>query len=553
MPTVGEVARVTIVSGEMPADEVAKAAWLLWKSCRTEIDRKRLPSMASSEGVPGNRLDGSLVKHIIDLWPEYLQWDTEIQTRFRGTLYSYLKGTNNAHCLSPTKKPIWWISQIFSKIAIEKVYGGSTPRSRQQARAEAKLTPHEAGEDRDPAPVTVTQPGKVAAQPMPEPESVPRPPSGSREALQSVHDRRRGEREKRRAETLKAVKEMKEPATVEEIVKALAKAGYNAEQSTVRMDLNYLMDQGLVFTRVETREERTMRAGGMPQKAQRARLFWPKENVPTRTLREVVPGFVVVNKPSGSPDRKARYKIAVALRGLIRRAPFSANELADSTDVAVGTIRHYLTEYAKEGLINQVDVPKGKSGLQKFYRVSRQHEMAIRELARVAQEKLNKANGNGRAVTPTPAPAPAVETPVLSEQQTPTEQHALRIIDIIQEEGTQRENVLMAKADLERNDFNQAIQLLIAGKWLKRFEVTGATYYGSQEPVISDPPPSVATAAITEVEAASDLEEGFALIRKAFEARTGTDPRVPELEAEIADLKARLRKATAALSAALAG
>lgn len=393
----------------------------------------------------------------------------------------------------------------------------------------------------------------AAAQPPPVPEPPERGPAA---ALKSIHETRREQREHRRAAVLKVVNELKEPATVEEIGQALSKGGFNHEVSTIRGDLNGMLDSGVVFARIETREERTMRSGGVPQKAQRARLFWPKDPVPARTLREVVPGFVVVAQQSTTaPDRKARWKATKAVARQIRRAPFSALELAELSGVAIGTMRHYLHDFAEEGLIGEVPTPDGKSAMQKYYRVARTREDDLRQLGKLADSKLAKnGNGNGNGVHPVPvAPVPpAPPAPVAA--QTPAERDAIRIIEVIQDEGTQRENVLMAKVDLERDAFNQAVQLLIAGQWLKRFEVSGQIFYGAEEPVISEPPPSVATAKITELEAAVDLEQGFALIRQAFESKVVIpDPRIPELEAEIAALRDKLRKTKASLDAALEG
>lgn len=546
MPPIRDMARITLVGGEFSADEVAQAAWLLWSRVHTDIKRKHFPPKESREGVPGFELRGSLVHYVFDLWPEYADWDDETKLRFRGALYSYLKSTNNAHCLVPSKKPVWWISASFNKVAVQRVYGGSSSRSKEQARLEGKLTRKEAGEDRDHAPVTVTQ-RKVAAQPMPETEPVPQPPVGRERALMTIHEQRSQTREARRQAVKRIIDQMQQPATIDEIRAALNQSGVPADTTTVRGDINFLLDQGLVKCRTETRDERAMRAGGIPQKAQRARLFWPTEPVPERTTRELVAGVVAQVKQVSGIDRSAHLKYFSEMRHRIRQAPFTASDISEASTVGTGTIRHLLTEDVKAGLIVQANVPAGKSGRNKYYRVNRDAADQVRARGYDADAELKLKLK--RKATPEPVAPPAPDPTLTS-----AEQHSLRIIKVIQDEGTQRENILMAKADLNRDEFEQAIELLMAAKYVKRFELLHGTFYGDEEPVISDPPPSVATAAITQLEKSplSLAEEGFALIRQALEAQmTNADPRIKALELEVIDLKRQLRKAQAAAQAAM--
>lgn len=160
---IGDVARVTRGDGKavdpqelnlMPASEIIAnvelAAELLWEKVMEKV-REDGPEPMTHGTVKGYRWEGSRDGAIRELWPSIPRGGSDLNIDPRKmALATYMKRTNNMVCLEPGnrfKASIWWVRANFSKV-ISKEHSTLTER---------RLTAQEAGEDRDPAPVTITR------------------------------------------------------------------------------------------------------------------------------------------------------------------------------------------------------------------------------------------------------------------------------------------------------------------------------------------------------------------------------------------------------------
>lgn len=70
------------------------------------------------------------------------------------------------------------------------------------------------------------------------------------------------------------------------------------DQSQIRVVLQELQTSGLVSARIETVEERLLRANGKPPRGYPATMYWYHGNrVPTRLVAEAIPGLTLELKP----------------------------------------------------------------------------------------------------------------------------------------------------------------------------------------------------------------------------------------------------------------
>lgn len=161
MPTVAETARVTY-KGAPPtgkdADTAQEKAWLVWTSVIEEA--KRL----GTKPEPGQNYllwIGSLKAHVKRLWPE-VEWEDQQKAQdFCMPIYYYL---NFNKIMKTVRRNVpntfsneWAVSLSFEEGAIPKK--PKKPRV-EPTRTEQRLSAHEAGEDREPAPVEVTRSGQ---------------------------------------------------------------------------------------------------------------------------------------------------------------------------------------------------------------------------------------------------------------------------------------------------------------------------------------------------------------------------------------------------------
>jgi hypothetical protein len=107
-----------------------------------------------------------------------------------------------------------------------------------------------------------------------------------------------------------AIDSSSQPLTAKELGVMLSREfGRDYNDSYIRLALNELTHEGKVFSRVETHDERSIRAGGQKVRAMAATLYSAVNPVPTRTLTEAVPG-VRLNDESGIPWSKTKKPIS---------------------------------------------------------------------------------------------------------------------------------------------------------------------------------------------------------------------------------------------------
>lgn len=161
MTKIGDSARVTRVGNQRGEDltgfDIPAAAWRLWQTAkRTAASRGSTPTYPNREdgGTLGFRFDGSL-GHLMRLQTEDEGNDfrsANEKEQYKRAVFAYLRATRNAVCAVTGPPPVWWIRQEWNE---DPSVTPAEPTPRQ--RAEQKVTPQEAGEDRQPGEVTTRQ------------------------------------------------------------------------------------------------------------------------------------------------------------------------------------------------------------------------------------------------------------------------------------------------------------------------------------------------------------------------------------------------------------
>lgn len=101
-----------------------------------------------------------------------------------------------------------------------------------------------------------------------------------------------------------------QPLTADEVAEAVCQAtGHSYHFTHIRQIINDCVKSGKISRRIETPEERSIRAGGKAY-AKYAALFWAPgtEHVPARTVREAVPGFIFEDRSRGQGSSKKKRK-----------------------------------------------------------------------------------------------------------------------------------------------------------------------------------------------------------------------------------------------------
>lgn len=172
----GDVARVTVSGdrvspelktrlhrdGPLPADQIMDdvelAAWLVWERIHTDLQRQgNIMKRLLQDRYHGYEWRGSRTGMIREIWPElprpdYSVTPTEMDVRMRA-LSRYLTSSRNMAVLLPgdaSRMTLWWVSETWREVkpnVLPDLAGNWW---------EGKVTPQEAGEDREPGPVTVT-------------------------------------------------------------------------------------------------------------------------------------------------------------------------------------------------------------------------------------------------------------------------------------------------------------------------------------------------------------------------------------------------------------
>lgn len=319
------------------ASDDHRDAWFLWRSVVEEWKR----TGSTSDLTPDGRIiyNGTFRRHVKRLWP---MLEDEERRSFEKRVYSILNAMGVATCVQKKSPTIWWVTATWpTQVQITNIRSFYRP-----SRTEMRLTPEEAGETLPPGEVTVRKK---------EPEVI-------NSAIQELHKQKQLDREARRLALAQYLEEHDEPLTVDELA-----ALVNWDPSTVRKDLQFLEENGLVVSRSETSDERILRYGGERAYARRALLYSLHSPVPPRTKRIVVDGVVperAERAPAMNPDDINDF-IARKLVKFSPRKKFTSQELASAAHVTREAARVRLNKLVEA----QVVVQDGFKGGAKLFRV----------------------------------------------------------------------------------------------------------------------------------------------------------------------------------------
>lgn len=254
MVSLRELARYTGKDAGVDEDTVEGRAWLVWKVMLGKAQKDG--RQHTLNGVDGWTISTTMKQQVRYLWP--LVSEKQALKEFCTPIYQYLKRTHNAYCIeSSPGRALWWIRTEFNNVDAIMV---PVFRSQKPTRAEKKLTPNEAGEDRAPGEVTVTKEPKVEIE------------------LSDVQT---------------------------QILEVMAKADF----PLVRPEIAYLLGRndpglssailtnmetlGLLHHRRETREEKYARKE--KDMSRPAYLWWTTPDIPQRTQKDLRPGLTVTD------------------------------------------------------------------------------------------------------------------------------------------------------------------------------------------------------------------------------------------------------------------
>lgn len=148
MPELKDIARVSMRGRDLDEDDIQTQAWMLWSHMRDK-DTEATPL----KDQPGYSWTGSIHELVLDLWPSLPSQRTDpVTAKMRTSLVTYLRDTGNVICLQKGnmhRQSVWWLRDTFSYDPPKPA--PPTPKELASTYAERKLTPHEAGEDREPA------------------------------------------------------------------------------------------------------------------------------------------------------------------------------------------------------------------------------------------------------------------------------------------------------------------------------------------------------------------------------------------------------------------
>lgn len=121
------------------------------------------------------------------------------------------------------------------------------------------------------------------------------------------------------------LEETTQPLTVIEVAALTEqKLGKKVDPNLARLYLQELEKQGKVSRRLETTEERRLRANGQKARALHAQLWWaPAGEVPARTITEAVPGIILSDKSGRQPGKKNKKIESVEIVEVVTPTPQS--------------------------------------------------------------------------------------------------------------------------------------------------------------------------------------------------------------------------------------
>jgi predicted transcriptional regulator len=258
MPRLGQVARYT-AKGDRNAhaamtDPLENRGFALWVSCQGKIKTSKLPLVNGPAdrgvgSVKGYEVEVNLKRKCFDLWPGLNQMDRASQDSFTSEVYSYLRASGNAICvrkpgLGEHGIPVWWMRAEWNDVKAVGIFKQTELTDR-----ERRLTPAEAGEDREPAPVTVSK------------REQQRQNDANRTAVRTNRDR-----------ILELIKGASQPIYQREIVDAL-----QVNTIDVGRALRSMLAEKQIYRRLETRGERNDDDAGRYRY-----VYWHEEKVPLR-------------------------------------------------------------------------------------------------------------------------------------------------------------------------------------------------------------------------------------------------------------------------------
>lgn len=309
-------------------ESVPSGSYLVWQA----VSHKKPdnPVVSYYKGIKGWEYRGSFTDVILLLWPNLSALHMKDKMRnFRSDIYKYLRATGNATCTSNFSNKheiIWWVSDEW---AVEKepvvLTHAMTPTKR-----EKNLTPKEAGEDRAP-----------------------------REVESRVGGGRLIEEHKVMAEMVCEFisrEANNEPITAIEMAHLL-----DIHPTTGRMLGRELRENGKLFTRPETMDERELRFGERVR-AMPSLLYSHINPVPPRTKREVVKGYVAVfNAPVSISRDKGSLEKRVLKAVHTRWQP--VKEIAARVEnISDPNTRAVLKRLIDKGLVQETKTYSGASG-----------------------------------------------------------------------------------------------------------------------------------------------------------------------------------------------
>lgn len=247
-------------------DPLENRGYALWLSCQGKIKTSKAPLTKGPADrgvgdVDGYEIEVNLKRKCFDLWTELNQMDRHSQEAFTSEVYTYLRQSGNAVCvrqpgIGPGGHgiPVWWLRKEWNDVKAIGIFKQTTLTDR-----EKRLTPQEAGEDREPAPVTVKQREEAAA---------------AKEAADSSTEELETKTEQRERQAIEILANATEPLYQREIGDMMG----GLPSLTVGRVLRDLQNAGKVFRRQESTDERPADATGRYRF-----LYWREKKVPART------------------------------------------------------------------------------------------------------------------------------------------------------------------------------------------------------------------------------------------------------------------------------
>ena len=529
MTSIGDTARIRPAK-DVFEDTKMKAFEVWTRALKTAQARGGAP-INSALGAKGMQFRGSMSEMIHQSFPSSRNYAPDDWNNFSRGITSHLKATGNAVCLAAPPSPIvWFVSLEWN----DSAQPGREPTARE--KAERKITPHEAGEDRTPGEVQyrMVAPGGNGTTSAPAETDKPAPavpadPAPSRDEAYNALAKQIND----------TVRQWPEPSAMPEIAGA---TGLDIGQ--VARTLNRMIKERVIHARTETRDERTARASGVITSSRRARLVWHCTPVPIRTLPEFVSG-------TAPTHGYAALELAAENREALQATQYEKMDelMLDMLIAEGGRFRLWSV------IMNKLDHEKapftGEGAVRASFR-----RLEVEGIVAISDSVETK-----RGVVVQLADYVAPPTP---ETNNPVDRIVLKVLeaskiamcaqDIADVTGYSRGRVgdtLRLFPEYVRRVGVRGHHHLYAwnGPYVRKESApipTQETHMTTTAPLVAPPAPPL-TATPTPRDAMLDA---LATLANGLNAPIVAPARVAELEAEVADLRAKLARSNAALRAA---